>query len=503
MSHNKIVKIKLLDEVNAVVMGLTSSEYTTISDIFSLHPEGYFFNPKFKAKIWDGYIRFFKKNGRTFIKLLPEIVPILKQLGYKLEIIDNRDTVNIKIPMIDKNYLQEFGWILGDHQVETVNILVSNNGGLVEAATGAGKTICSWILHDLYKTYCDFDTLIIVPTRDLIKQTVEEFKQFSNDIGFWGDSKKDTDHPVVISTWQTLKNNPSFVGKYKHIILDECHSGKNFSGNVNKILNEYASNCYIKMGMTGTFPENACDMKTLQSAMGDVLYQVKASYLMSIGWLSSMELSMIELDEEFLETYNTLSVVEKINKETNKSMTYNEFLKSQFPEYSNERVYLMKQLDRSKYIAKFIISIMEREKLNNSLVLVKNKKQGKLLNEFIPNSIFIDGLVPSIKRKKIFDSFATNNDIVLISTFSLASIGLNIKRIFNIFLLDSEKGFINVIQSIGRGLRKAFDKNKINVYDIYSNLYHAKRHATKRRKHYETEGHKINKSMKIKYKGKI
>jgi superfamily II DNA or RNA helicase len=57
---------------------------------------------------------------------------------------------------------------------------------------------------------------------------------------------------------------------------------------------------------------------------------------------------------------------------------------------------------------------------------------------------------------------------------------------------------VQVIQSIGRGLRKARDKDKINVYDIHSDLPHAKRHAALRKKHY-TKKQYAHKDSKVDY----
>lgn len=500
---SRIATITLLDEVHSIVSGLTPSEYKAISDEYAERPHGYMFNPKYKAKIWDGYIRFFSSRGEVNIKLLPDIIKILKQIGYEIKLIDRRDRVSINVPEIDKNYLSEFGWVLGDHQVELVNALIRNNGGIVKAGTGAGKTVCCWILHHLYYTHCGFRTLIIVPKKSLVKQTAEEFNEFSTDVGVWGDNMRDTDHPVVISTWQTLQKHETFVSQFKHIILDECHTGKNFSGNINKILNKYGKQCYVKMGMTGTLPPDKCDMKTLNSALGDVIYEVTAKHLIDIGWLASMELTMIELDEEFKEKYDNIPDSELIDPKTNERLTFAKYMESVFPEYSMEREYLIKQLDRSVYIANFVKELLNRSRNNNTIILVKNKSQGKILQELIPNSYYVDGTTSSGNRNKIFKLFKENNDIVLISIFSLMSTGMSIKRVFNIIALDAEKSFIEIIQTIGRGLRKASDKNLVNIYDIYSNLLHAKRHSNARKKYYVSEGHKINNMAKIKYKGVI
>ena len=71
---------------------------------------------------------------------------------------------------------------------------------------------------------------------------------------------------------------------------------------------------------------------------------------------------------------------------------------------------------------------------------------------------------------------------------------MNIKRIFNLFLIDAGKSFVEVIQSIGRGLRKGRDKNSVRVYDIHSDFKFSKRHAATRKKHYKTKNYPYKES---------
>jgi superfamily II DNA or RNA helicase len=506
------VRLKILDEVSVVIIGLKPNEYTALSEAFALKAPNFQFHPKYKAKQWDGNIRYFTKNGKTYINLLPEIIPLLKELGYKIDVIDKRDQVKIKIPQIDENYLEGHFWpngnpvVLGAHQVNSVNTLTKHNRGMLRAGTGAGKTLICYVLHHLYKETCGFDSLIIVPTVDLVYQTVLEFNTFSHDVGFWGDSKKNTDHPVVISTWQTLQNQPEFVSRYKHIIVDECHGGKNFSSNLNKIMNEYANNCYVKMGMTGTFPKHPTEYRTLEVALGKMVYEIPAKALIDEGWLAEMKLNMLQLNEPFREEYREYkeSVQNKIVEgelDMNVTLpTYGEFKKMLFPEYANERDYLAASYKRNKFIAKLVQGKMTQSERNNSVILVNTRKQGKMLEEIIPNSKFIYGKNNSKTRKAMFDLFSEDNDVIMITTFSLAAVGLNIKRIFNLFMVDAGKSFERVIQTIGRGLRKADDKKVVDVFDIHSDLEYSQRHSKSRKKYYREEGHAITKELKIDYR---
>jgi superfamily II DNA or RNA helicase len=495
----KEAKIKLLNEVDAVVIGLGPGEYAAICDAFKLQTPNYFFNPKYKAKIWDGYHRFFTKNGKVCINLLPDIIPIIKDFGYEISIIDTRDKISLNVPKIDKHYLADFGWTLGDHQVNAINALTQNNGGMIKGGTGAGKTVCCWVLHDLYYTHCGLETLIIVPTTDLIYQTVLEFNEFSKDVGLWGDSKKDIDHPVVVSTWQTLMNQEDFVRKYKHIIMDECHGGKNFISQANKILNEYGSNCYVKTGMTGTFPPHPCDLRTLRCSLGQILYEIPAKELIDQGWLSTMVLTVLGLDEDLRPDYDIYLENFKPSKKFPKPLTFSEYKKALYPEFANERGYLSKNYERNLFISEFVKA--KTEQSGNSVILVNTKKQGTLLEEMIPGSVFIYGDKTTKVRKEQFNMFAERDDVIMITTYGLAAVGLNIKRIFNIFMVDAGKSFVRVIQTLGRGLRKADDKDVVNVYDIYSNLYYSEKHIRERIAFYKEEGHTIDHKHIIKYKG--
>jgi superfamily II DNA or RNA helicase len=67
----------------------------------------------------------------------------------------------------------------------------------------------------------------------------------------------------------------------------------------------------------------------------------------------------------------------------------------------------------------------------------------------------------------------------------VAAVGINIPRIFNLVLLEPGKSFVRVIQSIGRGIRKAQDKDSVEIWDITSTCKYSKRHLTERKKYYK------------------
>ena len=66
----------------------------------------------------------------------------------------------------------------------------------------------------------------------------------------------------------------------------------------------------------------------------------------------------------------------------------------------------------------------------------------------------------------------------------MAAVGINLPRIFNLVLVEPGKSFVLVIQSIGRGIRKAEDKDHVEIWDITSTCKFAKRHLTARKRFY-------------------
>ena len=100
-------------------------------------------------------------------------------------------------------------------------------------------------------------------------------------------------------------------------------------------------------------------------------------------------------------------------------------------------------------------------------------------------AVFVSGATKSADRKTEYDEIADVDGKIIVATYGVAAVGINIPRIFNLVLLEPGKSFVRVIQSIGRGIRKAEDKDFVQVWDITSTCKFAKRHLTSRKKFYK------------------
>ena len=59
---------------------------------------------------------------------------------------------------------------------------------------------------------------------------------------------------------------------------------------------------------------------------------------------------------------------------------------------------------------------------------------------------------------------------LLVATYKTMSTGVNIPKLHAVMLYSNSKSRIQVLQSIGRGLRKHNTKNKVIIYDIVDDL---------------------------------
>jgi len=154
----------------------------------------------------------------------------------------------------------------------------------------------------------------------------------------------------------------------------------------------------------------------------------------------------------------------------------------EFSDYQSELKYLVTNKHRLEYIGKLLNKIKDS---GNTLILVDRISAGEQILEHIPDAVFIKGDVKIKDRKDAYDEVRDATNKVIVATYGVAAVGINIPRIFNLVLIEPGKSFVRVIQSIGRGIRKAEDKDFVQIWDVTSTCKYAKRHLTSRKKFYK------------------
>jgi len=470
-----IANIVIEDECNVKIENLdlvTRRKCVNAVKYFLPHAR---YSPAYKLGRWDGTTSFCTVGGRTYLNLLDKILPIVVENGYDVELIDQRVPRTFDLPLIDENYLSHITWPAGhrfagqpislrDYQVSAINDCINNLQGIFVAPTSGGKTIVTSCLSMIAEKYGR--TIVIVPNKNLVQQTEEDYRNVGLDVGVLYGDRKEYDKTHTICTWQSLnvldkKSKDAlddeqlevFLNNLTALIVDEVHMVKNMNV-LHKLLTTTFANIPIRWGLTGTIPEEEYNQVSLVSAIGPIIGSLSAKELQDAGHLSKCHVNILQ---------------------TQDTVVYNN--------YQEELKYLVTSDHRLEWLANQIVTISQT---GNTLVLIDRIETGEKLNALIPTATFISGQMKSTTRKEHYKEINLADNAIMLATYGTTSTGISINRIFNLVLVEPGKSFVRVIQSIGRGLRKADDKDAVEVFDIASKCKFSNRHLLKRKKFYNS-----------------
>jgi len=174
--------ITIRDQVNCFVTGLNPEHNEALWHQFGIYVDGYRWMMAFKLGRWDGKVRFFEKTGKTYFRLLDEIIPKLDSWGYELILKDERQHSEAPVKRASLDQFIDYGINMRPYQVDAVNTMVDYGYGHIVAATGAGKSIMAASLCDIYGS-AGYRTMTIVPSSDLVTQTAAWFLKCGLDAG--------------------------------------------------------------------------------------------------------------------------------------------------------------------------------------------------------------------------------------------------------------------------------------------------------------------------------
>ena len=467
-------KLTIKDEVNIKIDGLAVETRRKIVNKLKFDLPYARHMPAYKLGRWDGTKTYFSIGGTGYLAHLDVILPIIEDSGYEIDIEDLRHHSKIEFAPITENYWADKGktWpkghpeagtpiVLRDYQYDVVNKFLENPQALQEVATGAGKTITTATLSHLCEPYGR--TMVVVPNKSLVVQTEEDYKNLGLDVGVYFGDRKELGKTHTICTWQSLNvldkksydnetlSLAEFTAGVAAIIVDEVHQAK--AEVLTKLLTQNFNNCAIRWGLTGTVPKEAFEFQGILASIGPVINQVSAHDLQEKGVLANLQINVLQTTDVQV-----------------------------FRSFQEEYSFLVTDPTRLIWMANKIKALALS---GNTLVLINRIDTGNKLIELIPDAVFVSGGMKLDERKEEYDEIKTSDGKIIVATYGVAAVGINIPRIFNLVLIEPGKSFVRVIQSIGRGIRKAQDKDHVEIWDFTSTCKYAKRHLTERKKFYK------------------
>lgn len=460
-----------------------------IQDHFTFEVPGAKFTPQYRARMWDGKIRLLNLWTRElYVGLLPYLLQFCKKMEYK---------VDVQIPAIGENVgiedLRKFAQTLNlhaaekkieakDYQLDAVRHSLQTGRTLLLSPTASGKSLIIYLLMRWHQMR-NRRQLIIVPTTSLVEQMYGDFEDYAsatdwfatdNVATIYSGKEKTNQHPVVISTWQSIYKLPkSFFAEFDVIYGDECHlfKAKSLTGIMHKCISTP-----FRIGTTGTLDGTKTHKLVLEGLFGAVNQVTTTKQLMDDKHLSDLKINCVVLNYSDVE------------KKACKELTYQE-----------EMDFLVKHEKRNRFIRNLVLS-----KNGNTLVLFQYvEKHGKVLHDMIAAKaeegrkvFFVHGGTETEDRERFRHITEKESNAIIVASFGTFSTGINIRNLHNIIFASPSKSRIRNLQSIGRGLRKSDTKETCTLYDIGDDLSWKKHknytllHMIERVKLYASEGFK-------------
>ena len=471
----KQARLIIKDEVNVKIEGLELSTRQKLVNKFKYVVPHARYLPAVRLGRWDGKVAFFQLGGSTYVNLLPDIVPILAEYNYDVVVDDQRDyRTAFEFERVEKGSYSHITWPKGhpaegqpvemrDYQIEVVNNFLENPQSLQEIATGAGKTIMTASLSQRVEQYGR--SIVIVPNKSLVTQTEKDYINMKLDVGVFFGDRKEFGKTHTICTWQSLNSllkatrnqqAPISIGEFLEdvvcVIVDEVHQAK--ADALKTLLTGPMAKIPLRWGLTGTIPKEEFEFQALHVSIGPVIHKIAASELQEKGVLANCHVNIVQLQDH-----------------------------AEHTNYQAELKFLLSDQDRLNVIAQMVEGINES---GNTLVLVDRVSAGTdLVDRLGDRAVFVSGATKAKDRQDHYDEISEADNKIIVATYGVAAVGINIPRIFNLVLVEPGKSFVRVIQSIGRGIRKAQDKDHVQIWDITSTCKFAKRHLTKRKAFYK------------------
>ena len=457
-----------VEQINAVHLRITADSgiKMELEQYFRFQPNNYQFSPAYKNKVWDGWIRIFNAMKPVlYVGLLHKLKKFCEERGYELRASDQL--------LFGENIPEDYGYELAkeigckfeprDYQNKYIVDALRDNRSLSLSPTSSGKSLIIYLIQQHYFRSYDHRTLIIVPTIGLVHQMYGDFVDYGCDPSMiykiQGGIDKNTDAPIVISTWQSLiKLDKDWFAQFKVVLGDEAHLFQ--AKSLQKIM-EGHDECYYRHGFTGTLKseESKTHRLVLEGCFGSVRKHVSTKDLMDAGTVADFNIKAIVLSHSVEQRKAFKKAVSKIDNASKK--------------YPAEREYLVNHEKRNMFIRNLLWSL---EGQNNLVLFDLVEKHGKILEPMLRKDgrqlHFIYGATKGDERERI--RHLIENDPIkqhdILASYGVFSTGVNLKKLDNVIFASGSKSEVKVLQSIGRTLRKGNDADKATLYDIADDL---------------------------------
>ena len=316
---------------------------------------------------------------------------------------------------------------------------------LLISATGTGKTYLA--AFDVQK-FNPNKVLFIVHRRNIAKAALNTFKSIFNNsktLGLYSGNERNSAVDFIFSTVQTISRDEHLKlfepNYFDYIVIDETHRAG--ADSYQKIIDYFTPK--FLLGMTAT-PERTDGLDIFKLFDYNIAYEIRLHSAMEENMLSQFHyfgVSDISIDEKLLkekDSFNLLTTDERINKIIEKIKKYG--------------------VDND---------------IARGLIFCSNIKESEILSEKFNlrgyKTLSLSGSNTEVERELAIERLESDDSdkIDYIFTVDIFNEGIDIPKVNQIVMLRPTQSSIIFVQQLGRGLRKADNKEYLTVIDFIGN----------------------------------
>jgi superfamily II DNA or RNA helicase len=384
----------------------------------------------------------------------------------------------------------KFPFDLKKDQREAVDEWINKKGkGSIIYSTGTGKTeiafecarkMASLIVEQ--NPQIVFKILFLVPRIILIEQNINRLAKYGikkENIGVYYGEKKDIKE-ITFSTYQSIIKNFDLIKQSDMIILDEMHMVSETAKKFSRIFDVLKTNPdKLILGLTATIDEDDLRYSKMMNLIPPIKkYMIKDA--VNDGRLSEPKIIFkpVQMNLEERRIYEeTTTAIKEISLKIKSS---NPLVISRLLKTGGPRARLAKLWFESVYKRKKLLT-ETKSKLNEAVNIVKNHPTEKIMifsetiesidkisetlkKNNIPSQV-IHNKVKTKERQEILNVWG-QNFFILLSVHTL-EIGFDIPSVGIAIIVSNTKNIHQLIQRIGRVIRKTDEKTQSLIYVIY------------------------------------
>ena len=419
------------------------------------------------SKMSEGYIIKYDDDTETNCAVAHNMIfnGVLKGAS-EIQVGDIDDLSHKKV--VSKTKIPEQEYL--DFEISDPNGLYIQNGIIHH---NSGKSLGISLILEFFRRK-GLKGILVVPNINLLTQfrsDIESYglKELLDEVQLLGNgNESDFKTTVTITTWQSMIDHIKEV-QPDFIICDEVHKE---SGDVVSSILKESMNTKIKLGFTGTLPEDPIAKMTLLGLFGEPYTVITAKELIQRGLATPVKIKSVFLN------YSKPEIT----------------MFRELKDYQKQLKYIKDHEKRLEIILKIALGMRQKDK--NTLILYQHTEHGKQIYSEIfrrlnpgkeltekdltgknafefqkeHNLFFMNGEVKGHIREKQRNLLEEVNGSILIAPYQVMSTGVNLRNLHFLILASPLKAFTTISQSLGRLMRKHPSKTEAIIFDIVDNL---------------------------------